>query len=113
MPTYEYKCSNCGHMLEEFQSMSAEPLRTCPNCKKETLKRGLGGGAATIFKGQGFYLTDYGKAGSDSKRGGKSQGSEESKPTPPSKDSPKSETPKKDSETSSKPSSPPPPDKKT
>lgn len=112
MPTYEYKCTECGHVLEEFQSMSAEPLRTCPNCKKETLKRGLGGGAATIFKGQGFYLTDYGKAGSDSKRGGKSQNGE-SKPAPPPKDPPKSDAPKKDSGTSSKPSSPPPPDKKS
>jgi len=92
--------------------MSAEPLRTCPNCKKDTLKRGLGGGAATIFKGTGFYLTDYGKGNGSSKRESKSKSSEGSK-SAPSKDSAKGDTPKKDSGNTSKSSTPPPPEKKS
>lgn len=60
MPTYDYTCSNCGHALEARQKISADPLRTCPNCQKETLKRGIGGGSATLrFTGSGFYITDY------------------------------------------------------
>lgn len=59
MPTYEYLCDNCGHELEKFQSMSSRPLRKCPECKKSSLKRLLGAGAGIIFKGSGFYQTDY------------------------------------------------------
>ncbi len=63
MPTYDYKCSNCGHTFEEFHSISAEPLKVCPKCGKETLKRILGSGVGMIFKGGGFYQTDYKKSG--------------------------------------------------
>jgi putative FmdB family regulatory protein len=59
MPTYEYVCSKCGHQFEKFQSMRDEPLRKCPKCHKATLKRLVSGGAGLIFKGSGFYITDY------------------------------------------------------
>ncbi len=58
MPTYDYTCSACHHALEEFQSMSAKPLKKCPKCGKNTLERGIGGGSALIFKGKGFWQTD-------------------------------------------------------
>ncbi len=59
MPFYEYQCSNCGHTLEELQKMSDEPLIKCPKCGKNTLKKLIGTGGGLIFKGSGFYLTDY------------------------------------------------------
>ncbi len=59
MPTYEYRCDNCNYQLEAFQSITAKPLRKCPNCNKLKLKRLLGTGAGIIFKGSGFYETDY------------------------------------------------------
>ena len=59
MPTYEYKCSACGHAFERFQSMSAEPIKRCPECGKAKVKRLIGTGAGLIFKGSGFYITDY------------------------------------------------------
>jgi putative FmdB family regulatory protein len=62
MPTYQYLCRNCGHQLEEFQSMSEDPLTTCPECRTENLTRIMGAGSGLIFKGTGFHLTDYRKA---------------------------------------------------
>tara|TARA_A100001391_G_scaffold167126_1_gene127399 strand:+ start:93 stop:449 length:357 start_codon:yes stop_codon:yes gene_type:complete len=59
MPTYEYRCNNCGHEFELFQSMSAGVKKKCPQCAKMTLERLIGTGAAVIFKGSGFYETDY------------------------------------------------------
>ena len=59
MPTYDYACSACGHTFEEFQSMSSDPLKKCPSCKKSKLERLIGSGAGVIFKGSGFYQTDY------------------------------------------------------
>ncbi len=61
MPTYEYACQKCGHEFEQFQSMRDEPLKKCPKCKKQSLKRLVGSGAGLIFKGTGFYITDYKK----------------------------------------------------
>jgi putative FmdB family regulatory protein len=58
MPTYEYKCKKCNGTFEFFQSMKDEPLKFCPKCKGE-LKRLIGAGAPPIFKGSGFYETDY------------------------------------------------------
>ena len=88
MPTYEYQCQNCGHEFEEFQSITAKPLKKCPECKKMKLQRLIGGGAGLIFKGSGFYITDYRSdsykaaakkdSGSGSSGGEKSGGGEKS-----------------------------------
>src|SRR6516164_4078287 len=59
MPTYEYHCDGCEHRFDEFQSMTEEPLKKCPKCGKLKLRRLFGTGAAVIFKGSGFYQTDY------------------------------------------------------
>jgi putative FmdB family regulatory protein len=59
MPTYDYQCQACDHQLEAFHSMSAEPLKDCPSCGKPELKRLIGPGAGLLFKGSGFYQTDY------------------------------------------------------
>ncbi len=66
MPTYDYKCGNCGHQLEVFQSIKADAITKCPECGEDKLKRLIGGGAGLIFKGSGFYLTDYKNAGTNS-----------------------------------------------
>ena len=58
MPTYEYECRKCGHLFEKFQSMTDERLKTCPECKGR-VDRLIGTGAGIIFKGSGFYETDY------------------------------------------------------
>ena len=63
MPTYEYACKLCGHTFETFQSIKDEPLRKCPACKKAGLRRLISGGAGLIFKGSGFYETDYRRPG--------------------------------------------------
>src|SRR5262245_24583564 len=59
MPTYEYVCEACEHNFDEFQSMSEEPLTKCPQCGKKKLRRFFGTGSAVLFKGSGFYETDY------------------------------------------------------
>lgn len=59
MPTYEYHCDACQHNFDEFQSMSEPALKKCPQCKKSKLRRVFGTGAAILFKGSGFYQTDY------------------------------------------------------
>jgi putative FmdB family regulatory protein len=59
MPTYGYACDACSHEFDEFQSITAEPLKKCPECGKSKLRRLLGTGGAMIFKGSGFYQTDY------------------------------------------------------
>jgi putative FmdB family regulatory protein len=59
MPTYEYQCDACNHNFDEFQSMKDDPLTKCPKCGKKKLRRVYGAGAAVIFKGSGFYQTDY------------------------------------------------------
>jgi putative FmdB family regulatory protein len=81
MPTYEYACTKCGHELETFQSMKDAPLKKCPACRRSALRRKVGGGAGLIFKGSGFYITDYKK-----KPGGKSEGGD-AKPSSPSPES--------------------------
>ncbi|MBN1638889.1 MAG: zinc ribbon domain-containing protein [Ignavibacteriales bacterium] len=58
MPTYDYKCTKCGYLFEQFQQMTEKPLENCPLCKGK-LKRLIGAGAGPIFKGSGFYQTDY------------------------------------------------------
>ncbi len=59
MPTYDYLCDSCDHGFEQFQSITAKPLRKCPKCGRNTLRRLIGRGAGVIFKGSGFYQTDY------------------------------------------------------
>ncbi|HTX99109.1 MAG TPA: zinc ribbon domain-containing protein [Bacteroidota bacterium] len=71
MPTYQYQCTKCGHTLEELQSISEPPLVHCPNCQTDSLVRIIGGGTGLIFKGSGFYLTDYKKSSSKGSEGGK------------------------------------------
>jgi len=59
MPTYDYKCENCGYDFERFQSITARPICRCPRCGQRELKRLIGSGSGLIFKGSGFYETDY------------------------------------------------------
>lgn len=66
MPTYDYRCDACGHELEVFQSMSDDRLTVCPACGESKLRRLIGSGAGIIFKGSGFYETDYKRSRSSS-----------------------------------------------
>ena len=59
MPTYDYACSGCDHEFEVFQQITADVLKSCPGCEKPLLKRKIGSGGAVLFKGTGFYETDY------------------------------------------------------
>ena len=105
MPTYEYKCARCAHQFETFQSITAQPLKKCPECGKAALERLIGTGAAVLFKGSGFYQTDYRSssykkaAEADAKPAGDSASSPSS--TPPASTStpstPAAKTPKKKS----------------
>ena len=73
MPTYDYKCAACDHAWELFQSIKAEPEKKCPSCGKKKAKRLIGTGAGLIFKGSGFYITDYrSKSYSDAAKADKS-----------------------------------------
>ena len=63
MPTYDYVCEGCEHKFEHFQSMSSRRLRKCPDCGERKLERLIGGGSGLIFKGSGFYETDYKRSG--------------------------------------------------
>lgn len=118
MPTYEYKCEACGDRFERFQSITANPIRKCPKCGKLKVKRLLGTGAGLIFKGSGFYITDYrsdsynksakAESGGDSPKSGSENASSgatsdsgksapaasnaksDAKPAPAAKDKPKS-----------------------
>lgn len=102
MPTYEYACQKCGHEFEQFQSMNDAPLKKCPKCRKAGLKRLVGGGAGLIFKGSGFYITDYKNKSGGKKEGGDAKPTEgkpsetkpvgESKPASESKSSSESKT---------------------
>ena len=77
MPTYDYRCTACGHSFDELQTFSEPPLTKCPACKKNKLERLFGGGGAIIFKGSGFYETDYRRAGQTNGNGngnGKAEG---------------------------------------
>ncbi len=59
MPTYDYVCDKCGHEFEAFESIMADPQKHCPKCETDSLRRKIGPGAAILFKGSGFYITDY------------------------------------------------------
>lgn len=101
MPTYDYECDACQHKFEEFQSISAEPLTKCPKCKKKKLRRLFGAGAALVFKGSGFYTTDY-RSDSYKKAASADSKSTESSSSSESKSETKSET-KSAAKTESKP----------
>lgn len=97
MPTYDYKCEACQHLWEEFQSIKAAPTKKCPKCGKSKAQRQIGGGAGLIFKGSGFYLTDYRsdsyKKAAEADKKAASGG--ESAPKSDSSKAPKAESPKK------------------
>lgn len=102
MPTYDYQCAECGHEFELFQQMSAPVKRKCPECGRNKLKRLIGTGAGIIFKGGGFYETDYRsdsykKAAAEEQKSGekKSTESSDSKKTDTKKTPAASETSKK------------------
>ena len=98
MPTYEYQCEACGHRFEKFQSIKAAPIRKCPECGKNSVKRLLGTGAGIIFKGSGFYTTDYRsesyQKAAKSDTGGVTETKSESKPESKGESSAKPETTK-------------------
>ncbi|CUU07992.1 putative regulatory protein, FmdB family [Candidatus Kryptobacter tengchongensis] len=77
MPTYEYKCDNCGYIFEEFQSINDEPVKICPKCGG-SVRKVISGGIGLIFKGSGFYITDY-KRGNSSKNRSNSETKSETK----------------------------------
>jgi putative FmdB family regulatory protein len=96
MPTYDYVCDACDHRFELFQSITAPPEKKCPKCGRRKLRRLIGPGAAIVFKGSGFYQTDYrsesykkaaaadkgatssGASGANGKSGGKKSGADKS-----------------------------------
>lgn len=99
MPTYDYRCNACGHAFELFQSMTAKHEKKCPKCGKNALERLIGTGAAVLFKGSGFYQTDY-------RSEGYKKSAEADKPTSEAKSDSKSEAKpdtKPDSTADSKP----------
>ena len=84
MPTYEYNCKFCGKEIEVFQTVVAKPLVKCPACNRRGLVRQIGSGAGIIFKGSGFYQTDY-KNNGDSNRESESASKSDKVTTPPAK----------------------------
>ncbi len=102
MPTYDYACDACEHKWEEFHSMTAKPTKKCPKCGKLKAKRLISAGAGLIFKGSGFYLTDY-RSDSYKKSAEADKKASESSSSAASSDSKKSEsTSKSESKSSSK-----------
>ncbi len=95
MPTYDYVCENCGYEFEQFQTITARPLRKCPRCGKVGLKRLIGVGAGIIFKGSGFYETDYRsesyKKAADKEKNAISKGTEKNTTTAEGKETKSSE----------------------
>ena len=97
MPTYDYRCEACGHEMALFQGIKEDPIKTCPKCEEDKLRRLIGSGAGIIFKGSGFYETDYKRARPSSKSPGSSdEGGSDSK-----KSERKSDTKKSDSKETS------------
>ena len=92
MPTYEYECGACGHRFEEFQSITAEAIRKCPACGAVKVRRLIGPGGAFIFKGSGFYTTDYRSSEYKEKASA-------DKPSSTSEDKPAGDTPSKGKKT--------------
>jgi len=86
MPTYQYKCDACGEEFEKFQSITAAPIRKCPGCGKNSARRLIGPGAGLIFRGSGFYITDYRsesyKSAAKAESGGNGDGKASTGPSP-------------------------------
>ena len=99
MPTYEYQCQECGHEFELFQQMSDAAKKKCPSCAKLKLKRLIGAGSAVMFKGSGFYETDY---RSESYKKDAKKANESSKPKKADSKLSKSKKNSKDNSSSSK-----------
>jgi putative FmdB family regulatory protein len=93
MPTYEYECQKCGHLFEEFQSITAEPLKNCPQkgCRGR-VKRLISSGGGLLFKGSGFYITDYRSEGYQKAANAEKNSSSSSNGKSESKSSSKSES---------------------
>jgi putative FmdB family regulatory protein len=94
MPTYQYRCDKCGHEFEKFQSITAESVRKCPACRTNNLKRLIGAGSGIIFKGSGFYQTDY--RTESYKKGRDSEKESAAPPKKPDKEKKPAEKPAKD-----------------
>ena len=101
MPTYDYQCQACGHSWELFQAMNDNPVKSCPKCKKRKAKRLLGVGAGLIFKGTGFYETDYKNKSGGEKKEGSSDSDSSSSDSSKSSDSGKSSDSSKSSDSKS------------
>lgn len=82
MPTYEYECRDCHHQFEFFQNITAKPITRCPKCKKNKVRRLIGRGAGIIFKGSGFYHTDYRSDHYKKQAAADKPGAQASKPAP-------------------------------
>ncbi len=93
MPTYGYRCKQCKYEFDEFQSISSDPLTECPKCNQKTLIRIICGGSGLIFKGNGFYLTDYKNINTSPPNDNGKTAQEEKKPQPEVKNSNPSESP--------------------
>jgi putative FmdB family regulatory protein len=99
MPTYDYVCDSCGHEFEAFESITSQPQTDCPECRVPKLRRKIGPGAAILFKGSGFYKTDY---RSDSyKNAAKAEKSSSESSSTSKSESSKSDSSKSDSSKSS------------
>ena len=81
MPTYEYKCAKCGHTFDAFQRITEKPLSRCPKCRG-SIRRVINGGLGVIFKGSGFYTTDYKKSSAFTGGNGSSKEKEKSAEKP-------------------------------
>ncbi len=96
MPTYDYQCGACSHEWELFQSMNDAPVKSCPKCKKRKAKRLLGLGAGLIFKGTGFYETDYKKKSGGESKEKSSDSADSKKESSPKTEKKKESSPKKE-----------------
>jgi putative FmdB family regulatory protein len=101
MPTYAYRCAGCGHEFDQFQSITSGPIRKCPQCGKLAVKRLLGTGSGIIFKGSGFYQTDY-RSDNYTKSATNDKGASDKKETVKKDDAPGSPTSPKTADSSHK-----------
>jgi putative FmdB family regulatory protein len=92
MPTYEYACSACGHKFERFESITSKPNKTCMKCAKKKAERLISGGGGLLFKGTGFYITDYKKSATGAAAAGDSKSESKSETKTETKSETKAET---------------------